>query len=64
MVCTRYATKYYVYLYFLFQIPWQVEKSTEHILDIIAQNVPVMSAKENSYNFSIHIDLYNKDMQN
>lgn len=46
------------------EIPWQVEKSTEHILDIIAQNVPVMSAKENSYNFSIHIGLYNKDMQN
>jgi len=46
------------------EVPWQVEKSTDHILDIIASNVPVMSAKENSYDFSIHIDLYNKDLQN
>jgi len=46
------------------EVPWQIEEATEHILDIIAKNVPVMSAKENAYNFSIHIDLYNKDLQN
>ena len=50
--------------FIFFQIPWQIEQATEHILDIIAKNVPVMSPKENAYNFSIHIDLYNKDLQN
>jgi len=45
-------------------MPWESENCSDVILDFIAEHVPVLSVKENDYGFSIHIDSYNKDMQN
>lgn len=44
-------------------VSWEMEENSEFIMDFIAQKMPVMSVKDNPYHFTIHVDLFNKDMQ-
>ena len=45
------------------EVPWEIDDNNEMIWDFIAQKIPVMNSKDNDFEFSIHIDKFNKDMQ-
>lgn len=44
-------------------VAWEMQENSEFIMDFIAQKLPVMSGKDNPYHFSIHVDMFNKEMQ-
>ncbi len=45
-------------------VAWEVDENNDVILDFIAKKIPVMNPKDNDFAFSLHIDLYDKDLQN